>query len=150
MPDDLPPKAFADVLADPARPLIVGGQAVNIWAEIYRGAEPSLSSFEPFTSKDADIYGDRALAETLRNRSGWECTFFEDVRQIAVAYLSKPVTPENPQPLKIEVLCTIRGLTDADLARDALVTLREGEVYRISDPLVSPTSPKSKRTGRRI
>ena len=45
------PAAFAAVLTDPSHPLIVGGQAVNLWAEIYVSAEPELHTFEPFTSK---------------------------------------------------------------------------------------------------
>ena len=86
------PVDFAAVLADPSRPLIVGGQAVNIWAEIYVPAEPALKEFAPFTSHDADIHGDRALAEMLHRRTGWSCRFFDDVRQIAVAILTKPDT----------------------------------------------------------
>jgi len=33
---------FADILASPERPLIVGGQAVNIWAEHYAVSDAQL------------------------------------------------------------------------------------------------------------
>jgi hypothetical protein len=36
--------------------LLVGGQAVNLWAERYRDIEPSILDFQPFTSRDADFY----------------------------------------------------------------------------------------------
>ena len=89
MSEQYAPAAFSAVLTDPSYPLIVGGQAVNLWAEIYASSEPTLQQFEPFTSKDADIHGDRALAEILHRRSGWTCQFFDEVRQPAVALLEK-------------------------------------------------------------
>ena len=64
MSEQHPPAAFAAVLTDPAHPLIVGGQAVNLWAEIYAASEPTLHQFEPFTSKDADIHGKRPNPQT--------------------------------------------------------------------------------------
>lgn len=68
MSEQQPPAAFAAVLTDPTHPLIVGGQAVNLWAEIYSPSEPELGPFAPFTSKDADIHDDRALAEISHSR----------------------------------------------------------------------------------
>lgn len=62
MSEQQPPAAFAAVLTDPTHPLIVGGQAVNLWAEIYSPAEPEIGAFAPLISKDADIHGDRGLA----------------------------------------------------------------------------------------
>ena len=41
----LPPAAFSAVLNDPAQPLIVGGQAVNLWAEIYASTQADLRQF---------------------------------------------------------------------------------------------------------
>jgi hypothetical protein len=58
------PAAFAAVLTDAAHPLIVGGQAVNVRAEIYSPSESELGPLAPFTSKNADIHGARALADS--------------------------------------------------------------------------------------
>jgi hypothetical protein len=135
MSEQHPPVDFAAVLADPSRPLIVGGQAVNIWAEIYVLAEPELNKFAPFTSHDGDIHGDRALAEVLHRRTGWSCRFFDDVRQIAVAILTKPGTADTP-PLTIEVLRAVHGLNADDLGRNQVRELRPGEFYRIPVPFV--------------
>lgn len=129
------PAAFATVLADPAQPLIVGGQAVNLWAEIYAAAEPELHAFEPFTSKDADIHGNRELASILQRRSGWTCRFFDEPRQTAVAILTKPVEGAA-STLTVEVIRSVFGLNTDDLGRNLVRELRPGENYRLPDPFV--------------
>jgi hypothetical protein len=129
------PAAFATVLADPTQPLIVGGQAVNLWAEIYVAAELELHAFEPFTSKDADIHGNRELASILQRRSGWTCRFFDEPRQTAVAILTKPVEGAA-STLTVEVIRSVFGLNTEDLNRNLVRELRPGENYRLPDPFV--------------
>lgn len=132
-----PPIDFAAVLANPEpRPLIVGGQAVNIWAEIYVSDSPGLRAFAPFTSRDADIHGDRELARILQLRTGWQCQFYDDVRQVAVALLTKKPEKEGQPALVVEVIRTVEGLTPDDLNRNQVRELRPGEFYRIPTPLV--------------
>jgi hypothetical protein len=65
MAESRQPADFAEILTLPEQPLIVGGQAVNIWAEHYASKDAILDGFRPFISKDADIVGDRALAERI-------------------------------------------------------------------------------------
>lgn len=48
---------------------LVGGQALNIWAERYSGA-PELDDFGPYTSKDLDYFGHRRAAEKLATAIG--------------------------------------------------------------------------------
>ncbi len=52
---------FAEVLkirdADGQPYLLIGGQAVNYWAERYLAVEPQLQSLQPFTSEDIDFKG---------------------------------------------------------------------------------------------
>lgn len=129
------PAAFAAVLTDPSHPLIVGGQAVNLWAEIYVTAEPELHTFEPFTSKDADVHGNRELAAILQSRSGWSCRFFDEPRQTAVAILTK-TTDASTATLTVEVISSVFGLNADDLTRNLVRELRPGENYRLPDPFV--------------
>ncbi len=135
MPEHLPPAAFSAVLSDPALPLIVGGQAVNLWAELYAAAEAELHRFEPFTSKDADVHGDRALAEILHRRSGWSCRFFDEPRQPGVAILIKSADASTPE-LKVEVLRSVYGINLADLARNQIREICPGQTYRLATPFV--------------
>jgi hypothetical protein len=50
--------------------VLVGGQAVNFWAQWYRGtaSTESLEACAPFTSKDVDIAAERKLVERLAER----------------------------------------------------------------------------------
>lgn len=43
--------------------ILIGGQAVNYWAERYREREPQLKALGPFTSADIDFKG---TAEDVR------------------------------------------------------------------------------------
>lgn len=74
------PLAFADVkpilirlerIADSV--VVVGGQAVNFWAEFYASRVPAIEREAPFTSKDIDFCGDlravRICAERLAGTS---------------------------------------------------------------------------------
>jgi hypothetical protein len=50
--------------------VLIGGQAVNYWAERYFSVEPELGKLLPFTSEDIDFKGNRKdvqrIAEQLR------------------------------------------------------------------------------------
>lgn len=45
--------------------LLIGGQAVNYWAERYASADPQLEKLRPFTSQDIDFKGTRADVERI-------------------------------------------------------------------------------------
>ena len=133
-----PPRTPADysaILAGADLPIIVGGQAVNLWAGIYASQAPALETYAPFISKDADIYGTRTLAATLAARSGWVCHFTDDPASVAVAILVKPAKGNEPA-LTIEVLNEVNGLTEADLAMNTIIELAGGARYRTPSPIV--------------
>lgn len=48
-----------------AQALIVGGQAVNFWAEVFQEEEPELRQYQPFTSSDLDLLRPDASARAL-------------------------------------------------------------------------------------
>ncbi len=72
-----PPLAFADVkpilsrlerIADSV--VLVGGQAVNFWAELYAPRVPAIDGEAPFTSKDIDFCGDVRAVRICADRLG--------------------------------------------------------------------------------
>ncbi|MEO7799439.1 MAG: hypothetical protein ABIY47_17120 [Opitutaceae bacterium] len=133
MPESQGPSAFSEILNSPERPLVVGGQAVNIWAEYFAPRNTRIAAQRPFVSKDADIFGDRALAQKLADAAGWEIKFFHEPRTIAVAVLIKQRV--NAETLTVEVLREVRGLTRKELADADAVELRPGQIYRIPSPI---------------
>jgi hypothetical protein len=73
----LRPLAFADVkpilsrlerIADSV--VLVGGQAVNFWAELYASRVPAINREAPFTSKDIDFCGDVHAVRICADRLG--------------------------------------------------------------------------------
>ena len=73
IPGHLPSRAVIDIakiLADDERAFVVGGQALNLWAEYYSAHAAELLEFRPYTSKDIDYFGQRGVAEKLAKGLG--------------------------------------------------------------------------------
>ena len=68
-----PPGDFAGVLATAEPLLLVGGQAVNLWALYYHDRTSDLA---PFVSRDADVLGDRETLKALGRLTGTKPQFF--------------------------------------------------------------------------
>lgn len=113
--------------------VLVGGQAVNYWAERYLVSEPELRALRPFTSEDIDFKGNR-----------------EDVRRIAAQLNLTPVFPHKVMltalagaiPFRIgdlksniEVVRSVPGVAAG--AVDALAIQAEwnGRQIRVLDPI---------------
>jgi hypothetical protein len=129
------PRDFIEILGAPDLPLIVGGQAVNLWAELYATEIAALGEFQPFVSKDADIFGTRILAEQLARRTGWKLSFDPRRDQVVAGILRRERSP-GMLPLTIEVLSEVNGLTAVDLAVSSVVEIGGDECYRIPAPTV--------------
>jgi hypothetical protein len=93
-------------------PIIVGGHAVNIWAIRYEqriGAE--ISQFQPFTSKDLDVYGTCELLDALHARLGGTKRLSEP-RSPVVGKIEVELAGRHRS---IDVLHSVRGLNAKDL-----------------------------------
>ena len=134
MPQQLGPSAFDDVLVSLTSLPIVGGQAVNLWAGLYRPRTRELEEFHPFLSKDADLFGERSSIERHPLPPGWKIQYYGIPRQMAVALITKDL-PDGEQ-LRIEVLRSVYGLGPRDLANTLLVEVSPGRSYRLPSPIV--------------
>lgn len=52
--------------------VLVGGQAVNFWADAYQKEERRLEEFRPFLSKDLDLLATTADGQRIAAEIGWE------------------------------------------------------------------------------
>ncbi|MGH7953730.1 MAG: hypothetical protein ACREFE_17675 [Limisphaerales bacterium] len=75
--------------------ILIGGQAVNFWAERYLSAEPELKPFQPFTSEDIDFKGG-----------------LDDVRRIA---RQLALTPGYPAKVEMTALAGVIPFQIGDL-----------------------------------
>ncbi len=109
------PGDFSKVLATPQPLLLVGGQAVNLWALYYADRTRDLA---PFVSRDADVLGDRETLEVLGRLAGATPQFFPHkppTNEIGVVI----ARDSTGAPLLIEVLRYVNGATNAELREPA-------------------------------
>jgi hypothetical protein len=123
-----------DVKNKQGAPLVlIGGQAVNYWAELYSSEETGLAKWQPFTSEDIDFQGRR-----------------EDVRAIASQLGSTPIYPRAVEmtalvgmvPFKrgdfksqIEIVSSVPGVPAKLLQEAALEANWEKHRIRVIDPI---------------
>ncbi len=91
--------------------LLVGGQAVNLWALYYQERTVGLA---PFVSRDADVLGDKETLKALGKLAGAKPQFFPlrpPSNEVGVV-ITKDA---NGQPLLIEVLRSVHGVTNEEL-----------------------------------
>ena len=120
--DPRPPADFAPLLAAKEPLLLVGGQAVNLWALHYRDRTSDLA---PFVSRDADILGDRDTLATLGKLAGVKPHYFPlrpPSNEVGVVIAKD----SNGSPMLIEVLRYVHGASNEAL-REPAYTLAIGE-----------------------
>lgn len=77
---------------------LVGGQAINFWAEAYLTNDPILQDLAPFTSKDIDFLGSRPLVVQIAKYLGVEPTLpdtFDNSGQSGVIVIEDSRAPDG-------------------------------------------------------
>jgi hypothetical protein len=119
--------------------VIVGGHAVNFWAEFYSDREPKLNASLPFTSKDLDVIGTENDARRVAAAIGWHLTHPPVGGGPVQAVLSSQ--PEGAG-LTVEFLSEIKGVSHqsiVDNVREGVVrvpTTSETVAVRVLDPVL--------------
>ena len=120
------------VLAKSGHPhFLEGGQAVNVWAEVYSPRVPALAELSPFTSKDCDVWASYGLFQALEHD------------QLLPGKLIKSDSPLDGQlgilqlqapPRIIDFLQSVYGLNESELQRATRRMLVVSGVH-VLDPL---------------
>ncbi|MBP6507859.1 MAG: hypothetical protein KA257_09875 [Opitutaceae bacterium] len=119
-----PPEDFAPLLATKEPVLLVGGQAVNVWALYYATRTAALA---PFVSRDVDVLGDRETLAALGKLAGTKPQFFPvkpPTNEIGVVIAKD----QQGLPLLIEVLRSVHGVSNEEL-REPVYTVALGETH---------------------
>jgi hypothetical protein len=117
-----PPADFASLLETKEPMLLVGGQAVNLWALYYRDRTSDLA---PFVSRDTDVLGDRETLTELGKLLGVKPRFFPlrpPSNEVGVVIAKD----SEGMPLLIEVLRNVMGVTNEEL-RELVYKIAVGE-----------------------
>jgi hypothetical protein len=135
--DRFSPTAFSEALqlrnhnGDPF--LLIGGQAVNVWARQYLTAEPDLAEFMPFTSTDIDFKGSKADAIDIAKQLGRLAKFPPKVQMTALAGTIPVRIGERPS--NIEVVRNVPGVNDDVVEKTAMTFEFEGKTIRVINPI---------------
>ena len=111
--------------------LLVGGQAVNYWAERYASADPQLEKLRPFTSQDIDFKGNRADVERIARLLELNPSY---PRKVEMTVLSGFISFQiGDLKSAIEVVRRIPGVSDT--ATPAIQAEWESKTIRVLDPI---------------
>jgi hypothetical protein len=113
--------------------LLIGGQAVNYWAERYLTTEPELGKLIPFTSEDIDFKGTRADVEHIARELNLRATYPPKVQLTALAG-AIPITLGHLKS-NIEVVRVIPGVKPGSLEALAVEAEWGGKQIRVMDPV---------------
>ena len=112
--------------------LLIGGQAVNYWAERYLAVEPQLELWQPFTSEDIDFKGGAEDVQRIARQLALAPGYPPKVQMTALA----GTIPFQIGDLKsnIEIVRRLPGVSGSV---DALSIQAEwnGKMIRVLDPI---------------
>lgn len=118
---------------------IIGGQALNLWAERYNHLE-ELAEYGPYTSKDIDYFGYRRAAEKLADALDGELSIPDADNYTAQTAIVRAVI--DGQKVEIDFLWHVLGVDDASLKRQAIdlrMTVRlEESTGELHVPIMHP------------
>ena len=128
-------RQFSDVFkirdADGQPYVLIGGQAVNYWAEHYLSADPALEKLRPFTSEDIDFKGGHADVQRIARQLDLHPSYPPKVQMTALAgFISFQI---GDLKSAIEVVRRIPGISDA--ATPAIQAEWAGQTIRVLDPI---------------
>ena len=130
---------LASVLGLEDNAFIVGGQALNLWAERYALGRPELIAFGPFTSKDLDYFGHRQAAKKLADALNGEVHYpGPDDHTPNSAVVTATI---DGLDLEIDFLSDVSGVKANALERDAvelIVPVRGNGVDELVLPVMHP------------
>ena len=120
-----------------AEALIVGGQAVNFWAEVFEEEEPELQRYRPFTSADLDLHRpDVSARSLLRARAGnvepERDPFGKAFTIVSHTFL---IQGREGRVLAVDDLKTLPGLSPTEVKKGTLVIEFSGIRLRVLNPI---------------
>jgi hypothetical protein len=113
--------------------IIIGGQAVNYWAETYLKAEPELARFLPFVSKDIDFLG--GLDDVKNAAQALRAGIRLPHKKMMTAFAGAVRFQIGGMPANVEFVRVIPGVTVTEVRKSAVAAEYKGRFIRVVDPV---------------
>jgi hypothetical protein len=116
--------------------ILVGGHAINLWACAYQTKNSQLEAYLPFSSADLDFLGGRIEATICHQILGGQLNLnrnFDSSPNTGVL-----VTEFKQQPLRIDFLGVVYGLSDREIVETAVEFIGQDELTGISIKVLHP------------
>ena len=110
---------FSRLAAEKWQAIIIGRQAVNLWAMKFAERLPELSRYRPYTSRDLDFYGGRVEAKRLLAILGGRGKLNDGTDPSPNAAVIEIVLDDH-RGLVIDVLTGVFGVSSSELIRTAV------------------------------
>ena len=118
--------------------VLVGGQAINVWANLYLPRIEALRTEGPFTSKDVDFLGDKPAVKECARRLNLGKAIFDapfareaPVNSGIVQYVDNAGVERT-----IDVLSTVLGVNEHDVRKTAARVDIGGQPVRVMHPVL--------------
>ncbi len=118
---------YADLFGEDL--VLVGGQAVNFWAELFLPYEPALQQYLPFTSRDADFY---RKGRRFRIPQGWKEV--EQPSKGRMRLVSHALV--GPAQQEAEIIRSVNGLSKDEIEMGILPVNYAGSDILILNPVL--------------
>lgn len=130
---------IAGILQLSDKAFIVGGQALNLWAERYSHVE-ELAAYGPYTSKDIDYFGHQAAAQKLADALNGELLIPDADDHTPQTAVVRAIIAM--QQVEIDFLWHVKGVDDKSLVTQAIdlkLTVRvNGRLGVLHVPIMHP------------
>ena len=127
---------FIDLQTANLDAVVVGGQAINLWAYQYYEQAPELRQYLPFASEDLDFYGGRVEAMVCQDALGGAVHLNRDFDPSPNAGVL--LVNREDKVLRIDVLASVFGLNDAEVVGSALPFMGKGILQGIQIKVLHP------------
>jgi hypothetical protein len=116
--------------------ILVGGQAINIWATYYAHRVPALIDYLPFSSIDLDFYGGKVEAIACQEILGGTLNLNRDFEPSPNTGVL--VVPTETQPLRVDFLGSVFGVGDIELSQSAIFFEGQQQLAGVRVKILNP------------
>jgi hypothetical protein len=116
--------------------ILVGGQAINIWASYYASRVPALMEYLPFSSADLDFYGGKLEAIACQKILGGTINLNRDFEPSPNTGVL--IVPTEVQPLRVDFLGSVFGIGDIELSQSAIIFEGQQQLAGVRVKILNP------------